>query len=117
VAPVGAYSHQAWIRAGSDILYIAGQVGLRPDGSLPADMTAQADEAFANVVRILEAGDMTPRNLVKMNLYLVYGQSVDAVRAARAKHFGDVRPASTLIYIPQLIDPKYLIEIDGVACR
>jgi enamine deaminase RidA (YjgF/YER057c/UK114 family) len=39
------------------------------------------------------------------------------VREARRKNLGDVRPASTFIYVPQLVEPKYLIEIEGVAVR
>ena len=115
--PVGQYSHGGLVRAGSDILYIAGQVGMRPDGTLPTTIEEQADEAYANVVRLLAAKGMTPANLVKTNTFLAVGQPTAAVRAARVKHFGDAAPASTFIYVPQLIEAKYLIEIEGVAVR
>jgi 2-iminobutanoate/2-iminopropanoate deaminase len=116
-APLGAYSHAGWVKSGSDILYIAGQVGVRPDGSLPESFAEQADEAFANIVRILSGSGLKPMHLVKTNLYVVYGQAANVVREARRKHFGDIRPASTFIFVPQLVDPKYLIEIEGVAVR
>jgi len=116
-APVGAYSQCVRVKAGSELLYIAGQVGLRPDGTLPTTVQEQAAEAFANITRALAAADMTPANLVKINTYLVTGQPVEAVRNARTAAFGDARPASTLITIPQLVDPKYLIEVEAVAAR
>jgi enamine deaminase RidA (YjgF/YER057c/UK114 family) len=116
-APVALYSHGGLVKAGSDILYVAGQVGTRPDGTLPATIGEQADEAFANVVRVLQAKGMTAANLVKLNIYAVMGQPVDQVRAARHRHLGDHRPASTFVYIPQLVDAKYLIEIEAVAAR
>lgn len=115
--PVGAYSHAGVIKAESDILYIAGQVGIRPDGTMLEGLAAQADEAFANVLRILEANGMTAKNLAKLNIYVVAGQDAAVTRDARKKHLGDSRPASTFIFISQLVDPRLLIEIEGVACK
>lgn len=115
--PVGAYSHAGLVKAQSDILYIAGQVGIRPDGTMVEGLAAQADEAFANVRRVLEANGMTPSNLVKVNIYVVAGQDVAVTREARRRHMGDARPASTFIFISQLVDPKLLIEVEGVACH
>jgi len=115
--PLGAYSHGGWVRAGSDILYIAGQVGVRPDGTLPATVAEQADEAYANIVRILGAAGLTPANIVKINTYVVAGQDITTFRDARRKALGDIRPAATFVFVPQLIEPKYLIEIEAVAVR
>lgn len=116
-APVAAYSHCAHVQAGSELIYLAGQVGLRPDGSLPASLSEQAAEAFANVARALEANGLTAANVVKINTYLVQGQPVADVRAARMAAFGDAKPASTLVYVPQLVEPKYLIEVEAVFAR
>jgi 2-iminobutanoate/2-iminopropanoate deaminase len=116
-APVGAYSHGALVRAGSDLLYISGQVGNRPDGSVPESFAEQTAQAFANLVAILDAVGLTPANLVKVNQYLVEGNDVSGFRAARIAALGDVRPASTLVYVPRLADAKYLVEIEAVAAR
>jgi ribosomal-protein-alanine N-acetyltransferase len=115
--PLGAYSHSGWVKAGSDILYIAGQVGNRPDGSLCETFTEQAEQAFANIVRILEAHGLTTANLVKTNMYVVHGHPAMVVRDIRKKYFGDARPASTFVYVPQLVDAKYFIEIEAIAAR
>jgi enamine deaminase RidA (YjgF/YER057c/UK114 family) len=97
--------------------YIAGQVGMRADGTLPPTIGEQAEEAFANVVRVLAAKDLTVTNLVKINIYVVAGQPADQIRAARTHHFGEHKPASTFIYVPQLVEAKYLIEVEGIAAR
>ncbi len=115
--PLGLYSHGGVAKAGSDIVYIAGQVGVRPDGTLPATVGEQADEAFANVLRVLAAKNMTVANLVNLNIYAVMGQPGEQIRAARMRHLADHRPASTFVYVPQLVEPKYLIEVEGVAVR
>ncbi|HEX2591018.1 MAG TPA: RidA family protein [Rhizomicrobium sp.] len=115
--PVGAYSHAGLVKAGSDILYIAGQVGITADGTMLDGLAAQADAAFGNVLRILEANGMTAANLAKLNIYVVAGQDAAVTREARKKHLGEARPASTFVFISQLVDPKLLIEVEGVACR
>jgi enamine deaminase RidA (YjgF/YER057c/UK114 family) len=80
-------------------------------------LAAQADAAFGNVLRILEANGMTAANLAKLNIYVVAGQDAAVTREARKKHLGEARPASTFVFISQLVDPKLLIEVEGVACR
>jgi enamine deaminase RidA (YjgF/YER057c/UK114 family) len=115
--PLGHYSHAAFVKAGSDLLFLAGQVGVRPDGTLPGTIGEQAEETFANIVRVLAAKGMSAANLVKTNVYVVQGQPIGDVRAARMRHFGDHKPASTFIFVPQLVEPKYLIEVEGVAAR
>jgi enamine deaminase RidA (YjgF/YER057c/UK114 family) len=117
-APLALYSHGGLVKAGSDILYIAGQVGTRPDGTLAATIGEQADQAFANIIGILGAKSMSVANIVKLNIYAVAGQTgVEHVRAARQRHLGDYRPTSTFVYVAGLVDPKYLIEIEAIAAR
>ncbi|MEZ5960902.1 MAG: RidA family protein [Hyphomonadaceae bacterium] len=115
--PQGAYSHGGWVKAGSDLPYIAGQVGVRPDGSLPPTVAEQADVAYANLRAVLESVGLTPANIVKINTYCVAGQPLETIRGARRNALGDIRPASTFVCVPQLIEPKYLVEIEAVAAR
>jgi enamine deaminase RidA (YjgF/YER057c/UK114 family) len=115
--PLGLYSHVALVGPGSQIAFIAGQLGVRPDGTLPTSLREQAEETFANILRALKGIDMGLANLVRINTYLVAGQSGAEVREVRLRLFGDHRPASTFIYVPQLVLPQYLIEIDAVAAR
>lgn len=39
----------------------------------------------------------------------------EALGAASAETFGDIKPASTLLGVQALANPAYLIEIDGIA--
>ena len=116
--PLGLYSHGGLVKAGSDILYVAGQVGTNPDGTLPSSIAEQADQAFKNVIGVLEEKGMTASNIVKLNLYAVGGQpGMEEVRAARKRHMGDHRPTSTFVFVAALVEPKYLIEIEAVAAK
>ena len=53
--PVAAYSHVAEVPPGTRLLYLAGQVGNRPDGSLPESVDDQAAQALENIRLILAA--------------------------------------------------------------
>jgi 2-iminobutanoate/2-iminopropanoate deaminase len=97
--------------------FFSGQVGNRPDGVVPAGIEEQAQEAFANIARLLKAEGLTPANIVKQTIFLVHGQDRMAVRSARERHFEGAEPASTLVFVSQLTEPKYLIEVEAVACR
>jgi 2-iminobutanoate/2-iminopropanoate deaminase len=48
-APVGSYSHTVTVPPGTELLFISGQVGMRPDGSLPASFVEQAEVVFSNI--------------------------------------------------------------------
>ena len=113
--PLGLYSHTAQVAAGTGLLFLSGQLGVRADGSTPDTMAAQADQVFANIVALLAAHGLAPTSIVKLTTYMVAGHDGDAVRAARIKHLGPHRPASTAVFVSQLVDPAWFVEVDAVA--
>jgi enamine deaminase RidA (YjgF/YER057c/UK114 family) len=65
-APFGPYSHAVEVPAGSRLLYISGEVGALPDGTVPAGIEAQAETCWQNLVAILADAGMTIADLVKI---------------------------------------------------
>ena len=116
-APLGLYSHTVFVPAGTDLIFLSGQLGVRPDGSAPATMAEQADQAFANIIALLKADGLEATDIVKLTTFMVAGHDGDAVRAARLKHLGSHRPVSTAVYVSQLVDPAWFVEVDAVAAR
>ncbi|MGE0044323.1 MAG: RidA family protein [Hyphomonadaceae bacterium] len=116
-APAGLYSHGVAVPAGSNLLYISGQVGMRPDGTTPETIGEQAEQVFANIGAILVANGMAFRDIVKLQTFMVAGADGDAVRAARRKYLGEHRPASTAIYIAALVSPEWKVEIEAIAAK
>ena len=114
-APFGPYSHAVEVPEGSRLLYISGEVGVLPDGTLPAGIEAQAEACWRNIAAILADAGMSITDLVKITTYLVHSQDVAAAGAARARHFGDARPGSATIIVKALVNPELLIEIEAVA--
>jgi 2-iminobutanoate/2-iminopropanoate deaminase len=116
-APVGAYTHGIEVPAGARWLAISGQIGSAPDGSVPADVGAQTENAFRNIKAILENAGMGIADVVKLTTFLTSTESIPAYRAARERIMGDARPASTLVVISALVRPDLLVEIEAWAAR
>lgn len=114
-APFGPYSHAVEVPAGSRLLYISGEVGALPDGTVPEGIEAQAEACWQNLVAILADAGMTIADLVKITTYLVRPEDLPAAGEARAKYFGGARPASATIVVAALVRPEWLIEIEAVA--
>lgn len=110
-----AYHHTVVIPPNARIAHVAGQVGLRPDGSLPDTLEGQAEQAWANLMAALRVAGMGAENVVKINAYLIDADDYGAFAAARSRHLGDARPASTALLVKQLLKPEWRFEIDAVA--
>ena len=117
-APVAAYSHQVEVPAGARWLAMAGQVGVRSDGTLPSGPAEQLEVALDNVRLNLDAAGMTVRDIVKMTTYLVGEVDPDRRRQIFSAFFGDHRPCMTLLYVSALGTPALRAEVDAwAACE
>jgi enamine deaminase RidA (YjgF/YER057c/UK114 family) len=115
--PFGKYSHSVEAPAGARTLYVAGQVGVKPDGSMAQGIDGQCEWAWKNLVAVLMDAGMGVDDVVKINIYLTDADHVAAFRAARDAVVGDRRPAATLAVIKRLAAPDWLVEIEAVAAK
>jgi enamine deaminase RidA (YjgF/YER057c/UK114 family) len=115
--PAGPYSHTAVVPPGSELVFVAGQVGMRPDGSIPDDFADQAEVAFENVRACLAAHGLALDAVVKLGVFLLPGQDFQVLRAVRERHFGAHRPTSTTVCVPQLASPRFLVEVEAIAVK
>ena len=113
--PTG-YSHVVSAKGGRTI-YIAGQVAFDAKGELvgPGDLTAQTKQVFANLAVALQAAGATFNDVVKVNYYMRDASQVQVVREIRSQYFTKALPASTLLEVPRLANPGFLIEIEAIA--
>ena len=115
VGPFGAYSHACEVSAGARILYLAGQVGVRADGSIPDGVEEQAEVACRNIlVSLVEAG-MGVANIARMLVALVNRDDLKAYRAGRDRVFGELKPPTTLLIVNGLANPDWKVEIEVTA--
>lgn len=111
--PAGHYAQA--IRSGED-LYISGQLPIRADGAPLDDMAfeAQARQAIANLLAILDAAGGLPADLCRVTAYIVGVAHWPAFNRVYAGMMGDARPARTVVPVPEL-HHGYLVEVDAIA--
>jgi 2-iminobutanoate/2-iminopropanoate deaminase len=115
--PIGTYSHGVEVPPNARWLHIAGQIGLRKDGTLPASIEEQTEVAWQNIVEILAAAGMKATDLVKITQYLTRLDHFPPYAATRAKFLAGHRPASTGLIISSLVKPEYLVEVEAIAAK
>jgi enamine deaminase RidA (YjgF/YER057c/UK114 family) len=110
--------HQGVIVNGGRLLYLAGQVANHVDGSVAGvgDWRRQAEKVYENIGHVLRAAGASPASAVKETTWVL---SIDAWRQhgapiRREVYKGDF-PASTLVEIPGLARPEFLVEIEVIA--
>lgn len=116
-APLGRYVHQVEVTGESRMLFLAGQVGMRPDGSIPDDPVEQLGVALENVLRNLEAAGYEPTDLVKLTTYVVGEMDPAGRRAQLERLLGSHISTSTLVFVAALASPAYKVEVDAWATR
>jgi len=114
----GGDFYQGVIVNGGRLLYLAGQVANNPDGSVAGigDWRRQAEKVYENIGHVLRAAGATSASAVKETTWVL---SIDSWRQGGAPvrrdfYKGDF-PASTLVEIPGLARPEFLVEIEVIA--
>lgn len=114
--PYEPYLLSQAIRIG-DLLFVSGQAGYADDGKIvEGGFTAQGEQAFANLRRVLEAGGSDLAHVAKVTIFVtdMQAQFKDVV-ALRRKFWSEPYPADTIVEIKALYNPEVMIEIDAIA--
>jgi 2-iminobutanoate/2-iminopropanoate deaminase len=113
---IGPYSQG--VRAGG-LIFISGQVALDPETQqiVAGGIAEQAEQVFANLKAILEAGGSSFSQVVKATVFLKNFDDFAAMNAIYAEHLaagGSQPPARTTVEVSRL--PKdALVEIELIA--
>ena len=99
------------------MLHTAGIVGARPDGSVPDDVGEQAEVIWATLLTILDEAGFEPSDIVSYTTYVVFGEDLGAVMAARDAALLPHTAASTLVSVPALARPQWKVETAVIAAR
>lgn len=96
-------------------IIVSGTVGVAADGSIPADAGAQADLAFADIIRHIETLGGTARDVVRVRMFVTDIADADAVSAAFSRALKPTRPTGTLVAVAALYNPRWKVEIEAEA--
>lgn len=99
-------------------LYVSGTTATDEDGQLvgDGDPAAQARQALYNVAAALEALGGRLEHVVRTRMYVVDIEAHwEAIGRAHGAVFGTIRPATSMVEVARLIDPRMLVEIEADA--
>jgi enamine deaminase RidA (YjgF/YER057c/UK114 family) len=98
-----------------DYVYISGQSGRRPDGSMPDKFEEQASQALENIQTIAQSFGLNMDHVVYLQIYLEDVTNSEKLNSGLAKYFPGNPPAGALLGVARVLQSS--IEINAVAIR
>jgi 2-iminobutanoate/2-iminopropanoate deaminase len=115
-SPVGPYSQAVEI---DGFLYCSGQIALDPKSGevvAPEDVRGQTQQVMKNIEAVLQAADLTMKNVIKTTIYLTDMADFAAVNQVYGESFPSAPPARSTVAVAGL--PKGVsVEIEVLARR
>ncbi len=111
------YSQGVEVRDATRTVYVCGQVGVGTDGEPLDGIEAQAAQAVANLAAVLAEAGLSTADLVRLTIYLTDPADVGPFMGAAGGTLPEPPPATTLLLVAGLADPRLRVEIEAVAAR
>ena len=116
--PAANYAHAMLTTNAQRWLHTSGVVPVDVDGSVPEGIVAQSQLVWHNLIEVLQAAEMPVESVISVTTYVTAAAGIEglaAVMAARDRALGGRRVASTLLTVPALAQPAWLLEIALIA--
>jgi enamine deaminase RidA (YjgF/YER057c/UK114 family) len=103
------------VRVGDRVL-VSGTAPVMPDGAEPpADAYGQAKRCLEIIEAALAQAGASLADVVRTRVYLVRTEDFPDVARAHTESFAEIRPASSMLTVAELVDPRWLVEIEAEA--
>ncbi len=99
------------VRVGSTVA-VSGTAPVWPDGTVDPDPAVQARRCWEICLAALTELGGSVADVVRTRQYVVSAADGDAIGAVHGEVFGDVRPASTMVVVAGLLDPRWKVEVE-----
>ena len=96
---------------------ITGCASVGPDGELvgEGDAYVQAKRCIEIISETLEQAGASLEDVVRTRMFVTDIDRWEEVGRAHREAFGDIMPATTMVEVSRLIDPRMLVEIEADA--
>jgi 2-iminobutanoate/2-iminopropanoate deaminase len=117
-APIrgGAYSSGVEAPAGRTV-HVSGQVAFDAEGNVvgEGDIKLQTETVLEHVKTVVEEAGGSMEDIVKVTVFITDMGLYDDIHEVRRRYFEEPFPASSMVEVSALIDPRLLIEIEAIA--
>jgi enamine deaminase RidA (YjgF/YER057c/UK114 family)/YHS domain-containing protein len=105
------------LRDGGHWVVVGGQVARDEAGSVvgKGDLQQQIEQVGKNVAACLEAGGATVKDIVFTVSFVKQPTEFDKYADLRQRYFGPPSPESTVVAMPQSINPDLLVQVEAFA--
>lgn len=110
--PIMGYSRA--VRAGSHIA-VTGTVGVNADGTYSKSMGEQARRSLMIIQAAIESLGGNLKHVIRTRMFVTDVTQWEQVAKVHGEVFSDIRPATSILQVPRLIDKDALIEIEADA--
>jgi enamine deaminase RidA (YjgF/YER057c/UK114 family) len=113
--PVVGYSRAV---AAGDFVFVSGCTSVA-DGEFvhEGDAAAQTTQAISNVAQALEQVGAGLADVVRTRMFVTDISRWEEYGLAHGAAFGEVMPATSMVGISALVDPRMLVEVEAVAYK
>src|SRR5262245_53525663 len=99
------------VRVGTTVA-VSGTAPVWPDGHVDPDPGVQAARCWEIALAALSELGGRVDDVVRTRQYVVRAEDADAIGAVHGEVFGSVRPASSMVVVAGLLDPRWLVEVE-----
>jgi len=114
---VGYYTHITKIEPNATFYTFSGQVGADLDGNFPVEFNEQVNNTFLNISNLLKSIDLTPNNVIKINIWATEEIDWDYFDKVYDDFFGRPYPSMTVAYVNALGLEEIKLEIEIWAAK
>ncbi|NFC74824.1 RidA family protein [Clostridium botulinum] len=114
---VGNYTHITKIDPNATFYTFSGQVGANLDGNFPVEFNKQVNNTFLNISNLLKSIDLTPNNVIKINIWATEEIDWDYFDKVYDDFFGKPYPSMTVAYVNALGLKEIKLEIEIWAAK
>ena len=102
------------VRSGSFIA-VTGTVGIRADGTYDKSLGEQTRRSLQIIAAAIEALGGEMKHVIRTRMFVTDVSKWEDVARVHGEVFADIRPATSILEVPRLIDPDAQIEIEADA--